>query len=43
MTVSNCKNAFNNSSKSIFFWPKHTAIQMGLKADTFGMDEEIGK
>ena len=38
MTVSNFKDAFNNSSKSVFFFgggPKHTAIQMELKADNF--------
>ena len=35
MTVSNFKDAFNNSSKSVFLLggPKHTAIQMELKAD----------
>ena len=44
MTVSNFKDAFNNSSESFFFFgPKHTAIQMELKADNFWMDEEIGK
>ena len=35
MNVSNLEDAFNNSSKFSAFWPKHTAIQMGLKANTF--------
>ena len=45
MTVSNFKDALNNSSKSVFFWggAKHTAIQMELKADNIWLDEEIGK